>query len=40
MVQLGRGVGYLGPLASQYPDSIVAFAVANYRPHISHFIGY
>ena len=37
IVHLGRGVGYLGPLASQYPHSIIAYAVANCSPHISHF---
>ena len=30
-------VGYLGRLASQYPHSIIAYSVANYRPHISPF---
>jgi len=30
-------VGYLGPLALQYPLSIIAYAVANDSPHISHF---
>ena len=30
-------MGYLGPLASQYPHSIIAYTVANYSPHINHF---
>ena len=38
----GGGVLRLGfagyvPLASQNPNSIIVYSVANYRPHLSHF---
>ena len=42
----GGGGGVLGlsfagyvPLASQSPCPIIVYFVANYRPHLSHFLG-
>ena len=32
-------VGYV-PLASQSPYPIIVYFVANYRPHLSHFLVY
>ena len=31
-----RFAGYV-PLASQNPNPIIVYSVANYRPHLSHF---
>ena len=43
-IEWGGGGGILGsgfaghvPLASQNPHPIIAYSVANYRPHLSHF---
>ena len=34
---LGSGFAGYVPLASQNPHPIIAYSVANYRPHLSHF---
>ena len=31
--------GYV-PLASQNPNPIIVYSVANYRPHLSHFLAH